>query len=65
MDDAAKEKARETRRRNEAARAALWEEQREATKTARKALLRVMEHENSVPTEILEAAKLLAELSRY
>lgn len=59
------EKARETRRKNEEARRKLWAEQREATKTARKGLLRVMESEDAAPAEILEAARLLAELGRY
>lgn len=59
------QKARETRRKNEEIRARLWEEQREAVKTARKGLLRVMEREDSTSAEILEAARLLAELGKY
>jgi len=43
----------------------LWAEQREAIKTARKGLLRVMEDPDTTTAEILEAARLLAELSKY
>lgn len=63
--NATAEKGRETRRKNEEIRARLWEEQRAATATARKGLLRVMEDENSTPAEILEAARLLTELGKY
>lgn len=59
------EKARETRAKNAEARRQLWAEQREAVKTARKGLLRVMESENAALAEILEAARLLAELGKY
>lgn len=59
------EKAAETRKKHEAARRQRWAEQREAVKTAKKALLRVMESEAATPTEILEAASLLAKLEKY
>lgn len=63
MDEAHK-KAQETRRKNEEARRQMWREQREAIKTAKKALLRVMESEDATPAEILEAARLLVEIGR-
>lgn len=59
------QKARETRRKNEEARRQLWAEQREAVKTARKGLLRVMENEDATPAELLEAARLLAAFGKY
>ncbi len=49
---------------NTAARTALYQEQREAVRTARKGLLRIMDSEESTPAEILEAARLLAELGK-
>lgn len=58
------QKARETRERNTAAWTALYQEQREAVRTARKGLLRIMDSEESTPAEILEAARLLAELGK-
>lgn len=60
----AQKKAQITRQKNEEARRQLWAEQREAIKTTRKALLRVMEREDSTSAEILEAARLLAEIGR-
>lgn len=59
------EKARETRRKNEEARRQLWAEQREAVKTARKGLLRVMDSEEATSAEVLEAARLLIGLGKY
>lgn len=40
-------------------------EQREATKTAKKALLRVMEGEDATPEQILRAAELLAQIGKW
>ena len=57
-------KAQATRERNQEARTRLWEEQREAVGTARKALLRVMEMKDATPAEILEAARLLVEIGK-
>lgn len=62
--DEAHMKAKATRERNAEVRAQLWKEQREAIKTVRKSLLRVMEREDSSPAEILEAARLLAEIAK-
>ena len=47
------------------AQAQLWEEQREATKTAKKALLRVMESEGTTPEQILRATELLAQIGKW
>lgn len=55
-------KAQTTRQRNQAARAELWEEQAALKRTARLALLRVMEDENATLAEILDAAHLLTEI---
>lgn len=63
MDEAHK-KARATRERNQEARARFFEERREAVRTVRKALLRVMESEEATPAEILEAARLLVEIGK-
>lgn len=62
--DKAHKKAQATRERNQEARARLWEEQRESIRTARKALLRVMENQEATPTEILEAARLLVKIGK-
>lgn len=59
------EKAKETRRLHQETQRQLWTEKREAIKTARKGLLRVMGNEAATPTEVLEAARLLAELGKY
>lgn len=64
MDEAHK-KAQETRRKNEEARRLMWREQREAIKTAKKALLRVMESEDATPEQILRAAELLAQIGKW
>lgn len=63
--DEAHEKAKRTRQRNAEARARMWEEQREATKTAKKALLRVMESQDATPEQILRAAELLAQIGKW
>lgn len=63
MDEAHK-KAQATRERNKEMQAQLWGEQREATRTARKALLRVMEMEDATPAQLLEAARLLTEIGK-
>lgn len=57
-------KAQATRERNLAARTVLYEEQAAAKKSARLALQRVTESPDATPAELLEAAKLLAELTR-
>ncbi len=62
--DEAHEKARATRQKNQEIQRQLWAEQREAIKTVRKALLRILEREDATPAEILEAARLLAELGK-
>lgn len=59
------EKARETRMKHKEAQMAAFREQLEATKTAKRGLLRVMESKDSTSAEILEAARLLVELGRY
>ncbi len=61
--DKSHEKAQETRRRNEEARAAKWREEAAAKRAARQALQRVFEDASATPDQILEAAKLLVELS--
>ncbi len=62
--DEAHTKARATRQKNQEAQRQYWAEQREAIKTVRKALLRVMEQEDATPAEIIQAAQLMAELGR-
>ena len=61
--DKSHEKAQETRRRNEEARAAKWREEAAAKRAARQALQRGFEDASATPDQILEAAKLLVELS--
>lgn len=58
------EKARETRQRNTEARTALYHEQAEAKRAARLALTKVFQCPDSTPEQVLEAARLLAEISR-
>jgi len=58
-----KAKAMQTRERNQAARAALLQEQAETTRVARQALQRVFENSDATPEEVLRAAELLATLS--
>ena len=59
------EKARETRAKNEAARAAKWAADAALKQAAKTALQRVFESVDATPEQILEAAKLLAEIGRY
>lgn len=58
------EKARVTRERNLEARTALYHEQAEAKRAARLALTKVFQCPDSTPEQVLEAARLLAELGR-
>lgn len=62
--DKAHEKAKATRESNLAAQTARMEEQTAAKQAARLALQRVTENPDATPAELLEAAKLLAELTR-
>lgn len=56
-------RAQATREANAAARSALYAEQAAAKRAARLALQRVTESLDATPAELLEAAKLLAELT--
>lgn len=58
------EKAQATREANNAARTALYAEQAAAKRAARLALQRVTESPDATTAELLEAAKLLAELTK-
>lgn len=62
MDESHK-KAQATRERNLAAQAALSEERVSSKLAARLALQRVTENPDATPAELLEAARLLAELT--
>ena len=62
--DEAHTKAQATRERNLAAQTARIEEQTKAKEAARLALQRVTENPDATPGELLEAARLLAELTR-
>lgn len=62
--DKAHAQAQATREANIAARTALYEEQAAAKRAARLALQRVTESPDATPAELLEAAKLLAELTK-
>lgn len=62
--DKAHTQAQATKEANLAARTALYEEQAAAKRAARLALQRVAESQDATPAELLEAAKLLAELTR-
>lgn len=64
VNEAARQKGIETRQRHAEARTQLWQEQRQAVETARKALLRVMEREDTTPGEIIEAARLLVQIAK-
>ena len=64
MMNEAHKKAQATRERNQEARARRYEEQAANIRAARLALLRVMESEDATPAEILEAARLLAEIGK-
>lgn len=57
------EKGKETRERNQTARAELYQEQTEAIKLLRLALHRVLEDSAATSKEILRAAELLAQLA--
>ncbi len=59
-----KEKARATREARYEVQRQLWTEQRTAIGAARVGLRRVMESAAATPEQILEAARLLAEISR-
>ena len=59
-----KEKARETRIKNQEAQRRRYEEQAESIRVARLALQRVMEAQEATPAEILEAARLLVEIGK-
>lgn len=65
MDDAAKAKARETRKRNEEARIARWAAEAALKQAAKAALKRVFENADATPEQILRAAELLAGLGKY
>ena len=59
-----KEKARETRIKNQEAQRRRYAEQAESIRAALLALQRVMEREDATPAEILEAARLLVEIGK-
>lgn len=59
------QKARETRERNQEARAAKWAAEAALKQAAKTALQRVFESADATPEQILEAAKLLVEIGRY
>jgi len=59
-----KERARVTRLANQEAQRLLWDEQRTAIGAARVGLQRVMEAPDATTAEILEAARLLAEIAK-
>lgn len=59
-----KEKARETRIKNQEAQARRYAEQAATIRAARLALQRVMESAEATPAEILEAARLLVEIGK-
>lgn len=66
ISDEAKEKAKATRAKNEAARAARWEADAKLKEAARLALQRVFEAPDATVEQILEAARLLEKISsRY
>ena len=60
-----KEKARETRIKNQEAQRRRYAEQAESIRVARLALQRVMEAQEATPAEILEAARLLVEIGKW
>lgn len=62
--DKAHAQAQTTREANAAARSALYAEQAAAKRAARLALQRVTESPDATTAELLEAAKLLAELTQ-
>lgn len=64
MNDDSHKKAQATRERNKEAQARRYEEQTASIRAARLALQRVMEREDATNAEILEAARLLAEIGK-
>lgn len=65
VDDAAKAKARETRAKNEAARANQWAADAALKQAAKTALQCVFESADATPEQILRAAELLTGLGKY
>ncbi len=65
MDDATKAKARETRAKNVAARAARLAADAELKRAASQALKRVFEDQSASPDQVLWAAELLAKMSSH
>lgn len=59
-----KEKAKASREAHQEAQRQLWAEQRAAISAARVGLQRVMESAEATTAEILEAARLLAQIGR-
>ena len=59
-----KEKARETRIKNQEAQRRRYAEQAESIRAALLALQRVMEREDATPADILEAGRLLVEIGK-
>lgn len=59
-----KEKARDTRIKNQEAQRRRYAEQAESIRVARLALQRVMEAQEATPAEILEAGRLLVEIGK-
>lgn len=64
MNEAARQKGIETRQRNAEARAEMWREQAELLAVAKEGLRRVLEREDSTTEQVLEAAKILAQLGK-
>lgn len=65
MDDAAKAKARETRRRNKELRDRHWREQLETERATRAALRRIVANPEASPEQVLEAIKRLEKNGNY
>jgi len=64
MMDEAHKKAQATRERNLESRTALYQEQAAAKRAERLALQRVIEREDATAAELLEAARLLADIGK-
>ena len=64
MMDEAQKKAQATRERNLESRTALYQEQAAAKRAERLALQRVIEREDATAAELLEAARLLADIGK-
>ena len=60
-----KEKARETRIKNQEAQRRRYAEQAKSIRVTRLALQRVMESEDATPEQILRAAELLAQIGKW